>query len=306
MKKINKVIILVLILAVSFFVIIVIKESHKYEIYSIEDLDETNQEQVTLFYSLTPDTISYGELFDVRYTFYNEINPLRGSIEIVRKTKSPMQEVKIGISGDYENVEDKKYSGVFYTSFDDNEVYDIITSDILFQQGEAVNEGKKFKMIIEYPGGSEVHILEADETNQIAVNKSALDLIGGNFYISYYYMNYLYSLYIYQIDEWENEMETLFNYYVNNEIKIEELSRFFSIVSYDDLDYEKAEEIERLLLESYKLGLIPNNHSKLKEWVNYMSEINMVTDSVDRNLYDSLLKKETIDLSDIEELLTNY
>lgn len=294
-----------------------------YSRYDIDDLSKENQEALAVFYGIHPEMISEGKWFDVKYTYFNELAPENGNIEIVKKTLSPIKDSDLIMETVIEKNDEKKTismirgNGSFDGKFTEKgKIYvrTILSGIFITMEPYERDTYKDFKLIIHYPGGSEEHKLSADVEKQLELNKEAMEKTESEKYLgelgyinihsSYYFVNYMKLLYVDDFEAWVSRVEELLRKYQGTDKNI---GIQLHMIAYDsNVPYDKAKILEKLLIQAYQEELIGKDMFDFHNWVECMDVVNNSTKEIDKAIYDRLLRKRGIEREDIEKLLENY
>ncbi|MEG0368213.1 MAG: hypothetical protein RR585_15320, partial [Coprobacillus sp.] len=175
----------------------------------------TNDEKASYekFYSENPELISKGKLFDLKFSYFMENDPLNSCIVGVKKTSSQIDEINWEIS--FQVGEEKVKSDTTVTYVGPVAYLQSFRLDNFYRQ--RFNEDnmtypkinlENLKVVITYPGGKEVHKLKLDKNKlyESIVNYNVSNNSTDQFTSRYDYDDYFNALYEYDFNRWKSEI----------------------------------------------------------------------------------------------------
>lgn len=242
--------------------------------YDKKHLSKTEQAMIENFYEYSPDLISKGEMFDVKYVQYGDTVDTC-FFEVIVKTRTKIRDFEI-----YSFVSKKGEDGFFTLksngiSFQESFCYNgwfekcyynykYLTGSSVFPFTNPNTTYEDFYIEIVYPGGSEVHHLVANKESQFDlvdtitnVEKNKVESYDYRKYIAEFRNNYYFQLFHRDFEEWNNEL-TEFIENNRNEIKKENPTIYIN-----ETMFGKKENL--VLLSEEEL-------SKVLELMNYLEE----------------------------------
>lgn len=288
-----------------------------YEKYTWDELTVEQQEQLKPFYETGESLISYGELFDLKFILYDEEDKKNSFIEVVKKTKDPVEYIHY-VSSSTEEGEVYSYSFLKDAYWEEallqkDEIYTYSKFGAYSFFTDDIKKPEKLTIKIEYPGGEEVHYLEANIEEQIKANKESADIVNAKKYAfnspktnvgtSFYLINYFNMLYRSDIEAWDKALEDFYSEI--NVAQHETVYAPFSLMG--ELTLEKAEKIEDVVNDFYNSGFIDIKNKDIKTVIECLKYTNKYTNRVKQEELEKIYEEmdsKNFDVSRLIPILT--